>query len=74
MKRSLILTRFFKGWVNYFKLADMKNLLKQVHEVGNCRKGGWRVAFMLNNVLTNKEIARQGYISLTSYYAQVCEK
>ena len=40
---------------------------------GQLSKRGWRVAFILNNVLTNKEIARQGYISLTSYYAQVCE-
>ena len=28
---------------------------------------------MLNQILTNKEIARQGYISLASYYEQVCE-
>ena len=45
-----------------------------VHELPNCRKGIWRAAIMLNNILINKEIARQGYISLTSYYEQVCEK
>lgn len=28
---------------------------------------------MLNKILTNKEIARPGYISLSSYYEQVCE-
>ena len=108
-ERPLILKRYVKGWVNYFKLADMKNLLikmdewlrrriraiywKQwkkvktryrmirrynlpdwkVHELANCRKGIWRAALMLNQILTNKEIARQGYISLTSYYEQVCE-
>ena len=108
-ERPLILKRFVKGWVNYFKLADMKNLLRQmdewlrrriraiywkqwkkvktrcrmirrynlpdwkVHELANCRKGIWRAALMLNQILTNKEIARQGYISLTSYYEQVCE-
>jgi len=107
--RPLILKRFVKGWVNYFKLADMKNLLKQVdewlrrriravywkqwkkvrtryrmikqynlpswkvHELANCRKGIWRAALMLNAILTNKEIARQGYISMASYYEQVCE-
>ena len=108
-ERPLILKRFVKGWVNYFKLADMKNMLRQldewlrrriraiywkqwkkvktrcrmirqynlpdwkVHELANCRKGIWRAALMLNQILTNKEIARQGYISLTSYYEQVCE-
>ena len=108
-ERPLILKRFAKGWVNYFKLADMKNMLMKmdewlrrriraiywkqwkkvktrcrmirrynlpdwkVHELANCRKGIWRAALMLNQILTNKEIARQGYISLTSYYEQVCE-
>lgn len=108
-ERPLILKRFVKGWVNYFKLADMKNLLMKmdewlrrriraiywkqwkkvktrcrmirqynlpdwkVYELANCRKGIWRAALMLNQILTNKEIARQGYISLTSYYEQVGE-
>ena len=108
-ERPLILKRYVIGWVNYFKLADMKNMLRQldewlrrriraiywkqwkkvktrcrmirrynlpdwkVHELANCRKGIWRAALMLNQILTNKEIARQGYISLTSYYEQVCE-
>ena len=107
--RPLMLSRFIKGWVNYFKLADMKGMLKRVdewlrrriraiywkqwkkvktryrmirqyklpawkvHELANCRKGTWRAAVMLNSVLTNKEIARQGYMTLSSYYAQVCE-
>ena len=48
-------------------------ILKRVHELANCRKGIWRAALMLNQILTKKEIARQGYISLTSYYEQVCE-
>ena len=108
-ERPLILKRYVIGWVNYFKLADMKNLLMKmdewlrrriraiywkqwkkvktrcrmirqynlpdwkVHELANCRKGIWRAALMLNQILTNKEIARQGYIGLTSYYEQVCE-
>jgi group II intron reverse transcriptase/maturase len=107
--RPLMLKQFVKGWVNYFKLADMKKMLKQVdewlrrriravywkqwkkvktryrmikqynlpkwkvHELANCRKGIWRAALMLNQILTNKEIARQGYITMTSYYEQVCE-
>ena len=28
---------------------------------------------MLNSILPNKEIARQEYITLTSYYEQICE-
>ena len=28
---------------------------------------------MLSSVLTNKKIARPGYISMTSYYKYVCE-
>lgn len=107
--RILKLKQFIKGWVNYFKLADMKQLLKEtdkwlrhriraiywkqwkkvrtrirklrnlnlperiVFEIANCRKGIWRSAEVLNQALTNKEIANLGYISLTGYYLQVCE-
>ena len=107
--RALLLKRFIKGWVNYFKLANMKELLIQIDrwirrkirtiywkqwkkvrtkhrmisqygapkwvvlEMANCRKGPWRAAAMLNSVLTNKEIARLGYITMTSYYKKVCE-
>ena len=108
-ERPQILGRYVKGWVNYFKLADMKGMLRgidewfrrriravywkqwkkvktrykmirrynlpdwKVHELANCRKGIWRAAAMLNQILTNKEIARQGYITLTDYYRQVSE-
>ncbi len=108
-ERPQILKRFIKGWVNYFKLADMKGLLTaidewlrrriraiywkqwkkvrtryrmirqynlpewKVHELANCRKGIWRAALMLNQILTNKEIDRQGYITMSAYYGQVCE-
>ena len=108
-ERPRILKRFIKGWVNYFKLADMKGLLRTVdewlrrkiraiywkqwkkvktryrmirqynvpewkgHKLANCRKGPWRAALMLNSILTNTEIARQGYTTLTSYYEQICE-
>lgn len=108
-KRSERFSQIVKGWVNYFKLADMTGMLRKVdewtrrriraiywkqwkklktryrmirqykipewkvRELANCRKGIWRAALMLNQVLSNKEIARQGYVSLTSYYEQVCE-
>jgi hypothetical protein len=51
-----------------YKLPEWK-----VHEMANCRKGIWRASLMLNSVLTNKEIANLGYMSLAGYYLQVCE-
>jgi group II intron reverse transcriptase/maturase len=102
------LRQFVVGWINYFKLADMKKLLLQtdewlrrkiravcwkqwkkvktrhkmiskyglpkwkVKEMANCRKGIWRASVMLNSVLTNKEIASQGYITMTDYYLKCC--
>lgn len=107
--RALKLKQFITGWINYFKLADMKKLLQdtdewirrkiraiywkqwkkvktrykmiskyglpkwKVHEMANCRKGIWRASIMLNSVLTNKEIASLGYITMTDYYLKCCE-
>ena len=45
----------------------------KVHELANCRKGIWRSAKMLNSVLTNKEIASLGFLSMTDYYLKICE-
>jgi group II intron reverse transcriptase/maturase len=106
--RAEKLAQFIRGWVNYFKLADMKTLLKEtdewlrrkiravywkqwkriktrykmirkynlpewkVHELANCRKGVWRSAFMLNSVLTNKEMVSLGFITMTDHYLRVC--
>jgi len=100
---------FVTGWINYFYLADMKNIMKatdqwlrrriravywkqwkkvrtryrmlralkleewQVTMLANSRKGIWRTAGMLNVALTNKIIARLGYISMSDYYLKVCE-
>lgn len=107
--RALKLKDYIRGWINYFKLADMKKLMQKtdewlrrkiraiywkqwkrvrtrykmirkynlpewkVHEMANCRKGIWRCAIMLNSVLTNKEIANLGFISMTDYYLKICE-
>jgi len=96
--------QFITGWINYFKLADMKKILLETDEwlrrkiraiywkqwkkvktrhkmiskyglpkwkvlgMANCRKGVWRASIMLNSVLTNKEIANLGYMTLTGYY------
>ena len=101
--------QFVRGWVNYFKLADMKGILRETDEwarrriraiywkqwkrirtryrilrklklehwqaikLANSRCGYWRMAEMLNTVLTNKIIAKLGYTSMFDYYLVVCE-
>ena len=101
------LAEYVRGWINYYKLADMKNLMAetdewlrhrirtiywkqwkkvktryrnlralkleewQVHRIANSRKGYWRTAQMLNVALTNKIIAKLGYISMLDYYLKV---
>lgn len=108
-KREEKYQQFVRGWVNYFKLADMKNLLKEtdewarrriravywkqwkkvktkyrmlkalgledwkVKELAFSRKGYWRMAKVLNQVLSNKIIAKLGYTSMLDYYLVVYE-
>ncbi len=91
---------YVRGWVEYYKLADMKGLMQetdkwarrriravywkqwkrvrtryrilrklklehwQAIKLANSRCGYWRMAEMLNTVLTNKIIAKLGYTSL----------
>ena len=108
-KREEKYQQFVRGWVNYFKLADMKKLLKETDEwarrriravywkqwkkvktkyrmlkalgledwkakeLANSRKGYWRMAQVLNSVITNKIIAKLGYTSMLDYYLIVYE-
>ena len=108
-KREEKYQQFVRGWVNYFKLADMKNLLKgtdewarrriravywkqwkkirtkyrmlkelgmehwKAMELANSRKGYWRMAQVLNQIFSNKIIAKLGYTSMLDYYLIVCE-
>ncbi len=101
------LVEYVRGWINYYKLADMKGLMAetdewlrrriraiywkqwkkvktryrnlralkleewQVHQIANSRKGYWRTAQMLSVALTNKIIAKLGYISMLDYYLKV---
>ena len=101
--------QFVRGWVNYFKLADMRNLLKETDkwarrriravywkqwkkvktkyrmlralgcehwrakELANSRKGHWRMAHVLNQIFSNKIIAKLGYTSMLDYYLIVYE-
>ena len=100
---------YVRGWVEYFKLADMKGLLKKTDEwarrriravywkqwkkiktkykmlkalgleqwkakeLACSRKGYWRMAQVLNSIITNKIIAKLGYTSMLDYYLVVYE-
>ena len=100
---------YVRGWVNYFKLADMRKLLietdkwarrriravywkqwKRVRtryrilrklklehwramKLANSRCGYWRMAEVLNTVITKKIIAKLGYTSMLDYYLIVSE-
>ena len=108
-KREEKYQQFVRGWVNYFKLADMKELLKEIDkwarrriravywkqwkriktkyrmlkalgcehwrakELACSRKGYWRIAQVLNQIFSNKIIAKLGYTSMLDYYSIVCE-
>ena len=108
-KREEKYQQFVRGWVNYFKLADMKGLLTRADEwarrriravywkqwkrvrtryrilrklklehwqaikLANSRCGYWRMAEMLNTVITKKIIAKLGYTSMLGYYLIVYE-
>ena len=101
--------QYVRGWVNYFRLADMKDLLRRVDEwarrriralywkqwkkiktkyrmlkalgmehwrakeLACSRKGYWRMAQVLNQIFSNKIIAKLGYTSMLDYYLKVCE-
>ena len=109
LKREEKYQQYVRGWVNYFKLADMKQLLKttdewarrriravywkqwkkirtkyrilkalglehwRAKELACSRKGYWRMAQVLNSIITNKIIAKLGYMSMLDYYLIVCE-
>lgn len=109
VKREEKYQQFVRGWVNYFKLADMKALLKatdewarrriravywkqwkkiktkyrmlkalgcehwRAKELACSRKGNWRMAQVLNQIFSNKIIAKLGYTSMLDYYSIVYE-
>ncbi len=66
---------YWKQWKKIktrYRMIEKYGLPKwKVQEMANCRKGIWRSSIMLNSVLTNKEIAKHGYISMSSYYTKV---
>ena len=108
-KREKKYQNYVRGWIEYFKLADMKGLLQKTDEwarrriravywkqwkkiktkykmlkalglehwkakeLACSRKGYWRMAQVLNSVITNKIIAKLGYTSMLDYYLVVYE-
>ena len=108
-KREEKYQQYVRGWVDYFKLADMKQLLKETDEwarrriralywkqwkkiktkyrmlkalglehwkakeLACSRKGYWRMAKVLNQIFSNKIIAKLGYTSMLDYYLIVSE-
>lgn len=108
-KREEKYQQFVRGWVNYFKLADMKALLRAIDEwarrriravywkqwkriktkyrmlkalgcehwrakeLACSRKGYWRMAQVLNQIFSNKIIAKLGYTTMLDYYSIVYE-
>ena len=75
--RRRIRAVYWKQWkkikTRYRNLRSLKLEEWQVHELSNSRKGYWRTAQMLSVALTNKQIARLGYISMSDYYLKICE-
>ncbi len=109
IEREEKFSQYAVGWINYFKLADMKGLLIetdawarrriravywkqwkrvrtryrilrkmklehwQAMKLANSRCGYWRMTKVLGTVLTNKIIAKLGYVSMLDHYLKVCE-
>jgi hypothetical protein len=66
-------------WKQWKKIKTRYSMIRKhgmpewkVQEIANCRKGIWRASLMLNSVLTNKEIASRGFMTMTDYYLKVC--
>ncbi|HCL03564.1 MAG TPA: group II intron reverse transcriptase/maturase [Lachnoclostridium phytofermentans] len=108
-KREEKYQQFVRGWINYFRLADMKKFLQRTDEwarrriralywkqwkkiktkyrmlralklehwkakeLACSRKGYWRMAKVLNQIFSNKIIAKLGYTSMLDYYLIVYE-
>ena len=67
-------------WKQWKKVKTKYRMLKalgiedwKAKELANSRKGYWRMAQVLNSVITNKIIAKLGYTSMLDYYLIVYE-
>lgn len=75
--RRRIRAIYWKQWklvkTRYRMLRALKLPEWKVHELANSRKGYWRMARVLNSVITKEIIARLGYISMSDYYLKISE-
>jgi len=75
--RRRIRAIYWKQWkrvrTRYQILRKLKLQHWQAIKLANSRCGYWRMAEMLNTVITNKIIAKLGYTSFLDYYLVVCE-
>jgi hypothetical protein len=58
---------FIRGWVNYYKLADMKSALERID------KWYWHTAKspILSTTISNERLKRAGYLFFTDYSFKV---
>ena len=54
----------YAGTPIHVRIAEHNDIL--INLLTDHRKGPWRAALMLSLVLTNEELARHGYITMTS--------
>lgn len=77
-KRIDKLKRYIRGWINYFKMSDMKQLLIKTDEWmrRRIRMVYWRVSSspILSRSLGNQTLKDLGYLFYTDYYRQVSVK
>lgn len=67
-------------WKQWKKIKTKCRMLKalgledwKAKELANSRKGYWRMAKVLNQIFSNKIIAKLGYTSMLDYYLVVYE-
>ena len=67
-------------WKQWKKIKTKYRMLKalgleawKAKELANSRKGYWRMAKVLNQIVTKKIIAKLGYTSMLDYYLIICE-
>ena len=67
-------------WKQWKKIKTKYRMLKalgiehwKAMELAYSRKGYWRMALALNQIFSNKIIAKLGYTSMFDYYLKVCE-
>lgn len=71
--RAIYWRQWKKVKTRYKMLRKLEVPEWKVHELANSRKGCWRMAQVLNSVITKELIGRLGYISMSAYYLKVCE-